>query len=529
MVDILPINPEATLEAVRRQLAQLHRRHVALMLPEGWTELDNPARMRILQRQAQFQRCHLGVITRNIATQQAAQAVGIPVFATPAEAEREDWRMRPLLPLIHARRVDAALPEAPRWQRPKIVAHESLPRLYRARQQRIRSEAAYLRPLPAWLRLLGNLLAGLLIAAALGFFVLYVIPAATITIVPGREPIAVKVQLSANPNLDVPDLEFNQLPARIVETNVEETGTLATTGTRQKATDKARGSVVFSNSSAISVRVPAGTTVSTGTGTAVNFRTTNAVEVPGGFNQRAEVSIEAIEPGIEGNVRANTITEVGSGYQLRLSVSNPAATYGGGSQLARVVTQADRDNLLEELLERAQARAPESLQSAVVAGEWLSPESVQTFITAQAFSAFNDEEAEELELTLRLLVRGVAVDQAVLREALLNSAQNTIPERGKLVASSLVVQREPGVVFTQGTVQFTMTVGAQYVIPIDPVEVRTAIAGLTPAAAVALVQQRWPVERPPEIYRDPEWFATLPKIGNRIQVRLEYDPVVAAQ
>jgi hypothetical protein len=68
-----------------------------------------------------------------------------------------------------------------------------------------------------------------------------------------------------------------------------------------------------------------------------------------------------------------------------------------------------------------------------------------------------------------------------------------------------------------------MTVGAEYVIPIDPAEVRSAIAGLTPAEAITLVQQRWPMAHAPEIYRDPEWFATLPAIGNRIQVRVAYD------
>jgi len=61
------------------------------------------------------------------------------------------------------------------------------------------------------------------------------------------------------------------------------------------------------------------------------------------------------------------------------------------------------------------------------------------------------------------------------------------------------------------------------------VEVRGAIAGLTPDDAIQAVQARWPLERPPEIYRDPEWFATLPAIGQRIQVRIEYDSSVAAQ
>lgn len=110
----------------------------------------------------------------------------------------------------------------------------------------------------------------------------------------------------------------------------------------------------------------------------------------------------------------------------------------------------------------------------------------------------------------------------MLREALLETAQEAIPAEAKLVADSVMAEREPGVDFLLGTVQFTMTVNAEYVIPIDPVAIRSAIAGLPPDEAVTLLQERWPMEAPPEIYRDPEWFATLPAIGNRIQVRVAY-------
>ena len=529
MTEILEVKPEATLDAVRRQLMGLRRQQVALLVPEGWAELQNLAQLRLLQRQAQRQRCDLGLITRDPQLHQLAPSLGIPLFVKPAEAMDGKWRMRPPLPLLHPRRLRDGLPDEPRWRRRKIIDLETTPTYFLSRQKRIRSEAAYRQPLPIWVSWLGTGLAGLLMVAAVGFFVAYVIPAATITLVPGREPIAVTLQMTANPGLDAPDFEFRQLPARLVETNIEESGTVATTGTRQKATERAQGSVVFNNLGTNPVNIPAGVIVSTGTGTAVNFRTLTAVQVPGGFNQRATASIEALEPGVNGNVRANTINTIGGGYNLRVRVTNPGGTVGGGSALAPVVTQADRDNLLAEVLARAEAKAATSLQPNVNAGEWLAPESLQTIITSQAFSSFNDEEAQELSLTLRLLVRGVAVDQVVLREVLLETAQQATPERGKLVANTLNAQRVPGATFNGQAVTFTMTVGADYVIPIDPVEVRSAIVGLPPEEAIQLVQARWVLERPPEIHRDPEWFATLPAIGQRIQVRIEYDAAVAAR
>lgn len=528
MTQILEISPEATLQAVRQQLSQWRRERVALLLPDGWTELDNAARLRLVQRQAQIQQCHLGLITRDPAVHSVASQVGIPTFVSPEEALRRNWRMTPMLPLIHPRRPDLALPEQPRWRRARIMAEESRPTHYRSRQKRIKAEAVYRRPLPSWLRWAGNLLMGGLIALALALFVIYVLPAATITIQPGREPITVAVQLVANPLLDVPDLEFNQLPARVIETNLDSSGTIRTTGTRQKSTDLATGRVTFTNLGTTPVFVPSGTVVGTSTGTAVNFKTTNSVEVPAGRGQRADAAIEALEPGIQGNVRANTINTVNGGLRVRVSVTNQGGTGGGGAQLVPVATQEDRDNLLAQVQAQIEAEAMGALQSLLEPGEWLSPESIQLItVSTPAFSAFNDEEAEVLSLTLRQLVRGIAVDEAVLREALLETAQEAIPAEAKLVAESVAAVREPGVEFSLGTVQFTMTVNAEYVIPVDPVEVRSAIAGLTPDAAVAEVQQRWPLEATPEIYRDPEWFATLPAIGNRIQVRVVYGDEVA--
>jgi hypothetical protein len=524
MAQILEISPEATLQSVRQQLSQWRWERVVLLLPPGWTELDNAARLRLVQRQAQIQQCHLGLITRDQTIRSAAGQVGLPVFISPEEALRDNWRMSPMLPLIHPRRPDLALPAAPRWRRKRITAQETRPSHYRSRQQRIKAEKRYRQPLPGWLRLAGNLFMGGLIAAALALFAIYVIPAATITLEPRREPLSVTVQLIANPLLDVPDLEINQLPARLIETNLDGAGTIRTSGTRQKSTDLATGRVTFTNLGTSRVLIPPGTLVSTGTGTAVNFRTTAQIEVPAGRGQRVDAPIEALEPGIQGNVRANTINTVNGGLRVRVSVANQGGTGGGGAQLVPVATQADRDQLLEQVQTQLETQAYEKLQGLLEPGEWLSPESIQLItLSTPAFTAFNDEEAEELSLTLRQLVRGVAVDEVVLRAALLETAQGAIPAEAKLVADSMTAKREPGVDFTLGTVQFTMTVNAQYVIPIDPVEVRSAIAGLTPEAASALLQERWSTDSPPEIYRDPEWFATLPAIGNRIQVRVAYD------
>jgi hypothetical protein len=97
-----------------------------------------------------------------------------------------------------------------------------------------------------------------------------------------------------------------------------------------------------------------------------------------------------------------------------------------------------------------------------------------------------------------------------------------MPENARLVADSVAVQREPGSDFRSNSVSFTMTVSADYTTPIDAEVVRETVAGHTPKEATALIKERWLLDGDPEIYLDPAWKGTLPNIGGRIQVRVDY-------
>lgn len=526
MTELLQIEPDAQWEAVRRQVAQLRAKRVVLLLPDAWQELTSTARMRLLQRQAQIQHCELSIITHDTATLTAARQVGIPVFTHSEAALKGRWHMQPLFPSVNLRKPERSLPEPPPWRRTDVVQRIARPQLHQARQRRIAHEARYRRLSPSWLRFIGIGFAGLSLVVPLLLFVRYVLPAATITLTPGRQPITATVQLTANPNLDAPDLERNQLPARLIESGIEVTGTLATTGSLQKASDKAQGTVVFINLGSVPVKIPLGTVVSTGTGTSVSFRTIAPGDLGGGVGTRVSVPIEALEAGIQGNVRANTISNVEGAMRFKVRASNPDATYGGDAKLVPIVTQTDRDTLLTRLQADADGRAYNLLSKDLQAGEWLPVESVQNFVMGQAFSAFNDEQADELGLTLRTQAQGVAINEEVTRQALLAALHKASPAGSKLVANSLALQRAPGATLTGGTVQFTITVSADYVPAVDIAAVRKAIAGLTPEAAIQQIQQRWPSARPPEIYQDPNWFGTLPFFGRRIQVRVDYDDKV---
>ena len=528
MTELIHVSADARLDALRRKLGAFQGRRVVFVLPDGWTELDNLARMRLVLRQAQIQQSEIALITTDKATRKAARQTGVPVFARAEDAAKDNWQMNPLLPVVDPKHPDSGLPEAPPWRRSQIVDLRGRPSLHKARQRRIRAEERYRRPVAAWMQWVGTLLMGLAIAAFLGLFAFYVLPAATVTMTPGRETLTVTVPLVADASLDVAVVEDGLIPARLVETTLEEYGTLATSGSQQKPTIKATGQVQFSNLGNAVVQIPADTIVTTSTGVPVAFRTTSPVELPGGVGQRVDAFVEALEPGINGNVRANTINTVSGALRFRARVTNPNGTFGGGSELVPVVTQADQDTLLVTLQDQVAQKAYGVLQEKLEEGEWLDPESVETYVIAQVFDQFKDDEAENLGLTLRVLVQGVAVDVNDMNDALLANLREAVPERGQLISSTFRTQRLPGSVGLGRSTQFTSTATAEYITPIDPVEVKQEIVGLPVNEALQTLQERWRLSSPPDIYQDPDWTGTLPRFPNRIQVRVEFQGALAA-
>ena len=136
MTEIYQISPEASLEGLRRALGQWRGKRVALVLPDhpdgadGWTELDNVARLRLLQRQAIVQGVELALITGSRPTRKAAKQVGIPVFRDVEAAANRNWRMDPLLPPVDVNNPARDLPEPPPWRKLNAGEHRFVPYIW---------------------------------------------------------------------------------------------------------------------------------------------------------------------------------------------------------------------------------------------------------------------------------------------------------------------------------------------------------------------------------------------------------------
>ncbi len=523
MPELIYVEGDIRIEALRQELARMGSGEVAVVLPQQSTQLESLPRLRLLHRQAQALNQELALVTTNRSIRRNAKLLGIPVYNRDSALRGRRWRMG-RAPSISPANPALGLPEPPPWRKEDgspSAQVESRPGLYRSRQRRITAARRYRRATPAWLQVIGYIFLGLFMAAFLGGFAYYVLPAATVTLVPGQRTLEATVLLTADPQIEEADFGRGLLPARLMETTVEDTGSVFTTGTGWSDVETAQGKVVFTNQTNRTVRIPAGTVVSTSRGERVDFRIREDLEIPGPIGTQAEVEIEATEPGLFGNVDSGSITTVSGALRARVRVTNPEATEGGESSRVRLVTQADKDRLVDEVFGGIEARGHAELSPLLHEDEWLPEGLIRPYIVAQAFDSFNDEESDVLNLTLRVLLQGVAISRSASEEAAMAALRQAVPERGQLVAESINFSIEPHSVISGRTLRYTVKASGNYVIPIDGVEVSRAVTGLGVEEAARRLQEEWLLAREPMIYQDPGWFGTLPQFASRIQVRVE--------
>jgi hypothetical protein len=518
LTQIVELAEDSSLAAVQRRLARATAPRVLLVLPAGSQLLANPARLRIVARQARRQDVQVALVTTDVPTRRLARQAGFSVFTRVRRGERaRRWR-RPAseIPLPSPAGSTLVAP-------PGRVGHRR-----KGRPQRmVRREPPELpdRRLPRWerwreaLRLFAFLLVCL---ANLAVLLLFVVPVATVTLVPPRQPLEVSVPVAAAVGVEEVDMQAGQVPARIVQTRVEGVDTTLTTGRRNAPADPATGRVLFINRRDSEVQVPELTVVGTSTGINVRFQITQAITVPAGIGATLETGVEAVEPGPDGNVPAYTINRIEGPLSVALRVINDVPTEGGSFRQVGVVTEADKDRLRADLLQEVRQESYQLLGEMLREGEFVPPDTVETFLLAETFNRFSGEDAESLGLRVELLARGLAVDTHSAEEMAERALTDQIPAGRQLLDEELAFERGPMSVVDEelDEVEFTVTARATMVGEVDGGAVRAAIRGMELPDALATLTRDFELGAEPHLTLRPDWLGRVPWLPFRIYVRV---------
>src|SRR5579884_977014 len=223
----------------------------------------------------------------------------------------------------------------------------------------------------------------LLVAIAVLFIagiILFVVPSADVTVTLAAQSYSWPVVVTASTSQN---LAQHTVPLYTISFNSSVTQSGKASGTNTTVgTAKATGIVQFTNDGSQSVLIPSGTIVSTANN--VLFVTDAELLVAAGST--LPVPVHAQAPGTDGNVAANTITVIpasslaqieqakeNQGVTVKLTVTNPQPTSGGGTGTATTVTKKD----VSDLQTKASAQLYQKLQA------WLAQQQARGNVLAK--------------------------------------------------------------------------------------------------------------------------------------------------
>jgi hypothetical protein len=332
--------------------------------------------------------------------------------------------------------------------------------------------------------------------------------------------------------MTVVDIDNGVIPATLIQIPIEETATTSTTGSRDAADTRASGTVIFINQTEQPIDIPSGTVISSSAGTPILFQTTEGALLAGGVGLQVEAPVEALPEfaGMVGNLDVGLINVVNGDLAAQMTVRNLAPTTGGENRSVRSVTQDDRERLLFTLRQQMQSRACEEMTSRIDASQIVLCDTVRIVEERDdliQFSAAVGETADELSLTMRIVVEATSVSQLSGQQIAFARLAAQIP-RGRVLQPETLVYA-PGIVQSidsSGRVGFSITASAVVTAQVEIEPARERLAGLSPAEAATYLTSELDLQdnMAPQITVLPEWLPHLPLLPFRITIRIESLP-----
>ncbi len=483
--------------AIRERLRSAQAERILLVVPQDCPGLDSLVDLKLLGRQVIALDKQVALVTKDRKLKELAQGLGFHTFSSVERGRRADW------------------------QDSKLLANHFL-----AASPRYRSASDAV-PVPVATEALGlgeKILFAFIFLAMLAFLALTLIvfvPTATVTVRPVTYPVSTTITIQADPDLEGVDFINLRVPARVVETEFVGSDEIATTALRDEPSIRAIGEVVFTNRRPQATTVISGTIVSTSAGTTVRFRTMQEAALPPRVGGRARVPIEAVEPGPSGNVAAYTINAVEGPMDRQVNVINAAPTQSGAMSQVTYVTNADKEQLRETLLQRLRQEGYDSLAAELNESESLPPESLLAFVLSETYDKFPGEVADSLELHMRALVRGTVIDREDAELLGLRMLQEEVREGFQLLPEETVFQiGEVSEADYDGTLTFEMRTEGLTWEEIDQTAIREGIKGKSMTQAEEYLQRHLRLVEEPSVQISPEWWGRVPWLLFRIFVNV---------
>ena len=486
---IITLESHDDLISVRDRLSWAKTPRILLVWPKYEKVTLRQVDLKVLQRHASSLGAQLGLVTRARRVREDAEALRIPVFESTGQAQRVAW------------------PRAPRKRLPRHVRKKNL----REKREQVSVKEEAWRTHPA-VRV-GAFAVGVLAVLVL---VALFIPRAQVRLIPVSKMQSVALPVIASPLVDSVFIT-GTIPAREKRVVVEGKQIVIVTGAGVIPQSKAKGLVEFRNLTQQAVTIPAGTVVQSET---VRFVTTEDGVVDAGVGKKIELSIEAVDGGIAGNIDAETINAIEGRLGLSLSVTNLEPITGGRELPSVQASDKDRVRAKELLMKVLDEDAREKIMDGIESGDMLFE---RTMTVSQILSEEYDlpPGAAGTRLTLTMQVEySVQYASASDLTELATLAMNASLPPGFFPASDALTMKSAAtpVVGKDGFARWSMRVERRIVQQVNPVQVTQLIQGRSLKFAQSLLDENLPLANSPVITLSPSWWQWIPIVPFRIEV-----------
>lgn len=371
--------------------------------------------------------------------------------------------------------------------------------------------------------LAGAIGALVLVLITLGGILFYVLPTATITIVPSEHAIAADLTYG----LDTPDAAYD---IKIAPTPMSNTSvfdkTIPVTGARFEPDGTAAGQILFTNPLTTAISLPAQSTITGSNGQV--YLTQSDVTVPAAdpFGSlsfgSAAVSIIAGQAGSGSNADPGYVVgQLSNG----LFYTNREAVAGGTDKKIPTVSPDDIAALTEEARLDLDGRAENEFMGKIGSEMKLVPDSLKKGEPSLTFTHQANEDATEVAVHGTMDVNALTYDPAKLHEQARGEASRRLASQAgpdaMLLGTSLAIT-DPAPVNDQQTA-FSIHADATVRSVITGEEqsrMASSLVGKDPEAAESLLQQQRDVANY-QMTLSPSWLPEkLPELASRIHIEL---------
>lgn len=279
------------------------------------------------------------------------------------------------------------------------------------------------------------------------------------------------------------ELGFNKDNSRIEEIEVEGEKTKSTSGVKLIG-DKAKGNVQIANGNASSIKLTAGTLLTSSSG--LKFTTSKEASISGqllpGSPGTAELEVNAADIGSQYNLAKGEVFTVGNFAKSLVAATSQSDFGGGSSREISAVSKEDQAGLEKELTDELMGKAKDELNERITADDIYLEEFSSVEVDSQEFDHKVGDEADTLKLSLVLKAQAVVPNKMKLFEYTKEKFEDTKPS-GFVLRTDQVGYKFTFIEETDGTFNYKLNTTANYLPEVDVDKITKNVTGKTVGAA----------------------------------------------